>query len=291
MIPFTKMHGIGNDFVVLNGYELDLPEDAWPDLAREMCDRRFGVGSDGLIVVREGTLAKVEMLMLNPDGSPGGMCGNGTRCVYLWLLNHGMAQRGEALDLQVGSRLTRLEGLPDGRVRVDMGEPGLTRADVGMVGAQDEPFVDRGLDLGSVTIIGTAVSFGNPHFVAFVTDVDAVDLMRVGPQIERHPAFPLRTNVHFAQVVDKTHLRMRTWERGAGATLACGSGACAVTAAGVLTQRSLREIELVLPGGTLHMEYRADGKTLMTGEAEQSFTGRWWSSPVASAHPGRAVVG
>ena len=270
-IPFTKMHGIGNDFVFIDGVAVSLSDEELPELARKMCDRRFGIGSDGLIFIEpvEGLLFR--MRMLNPDGSDGGMCGNGVRCMARLLLDLGYVP-GPDLEIAVGDRLLHLKVLEDGRVRVDMGVAALTRGEIGIVGDPASDFVDQ--PVGEFT--ATGVSMGNPHIVIFVEDVDAVDLDRIGPLLETDTMFPNRTNVHVAQVVPGG-LKMRTWERGAGITLACGSGACSVGVAGFLTGRSGRHSTIQLRGGNLDIEYREDGHVFMTGPAETSFSGTWFA--------------
>ncbi|MCO5295497.1 MAG: diaminopimelate epimerase [Fimbriimonadaceae bacterium] len=281
MIPFTKMHGIGNDFVVVDAVASNPLEgrDA-AVLARAINDRRFGVGGDGLIVVDRPSDV-FRMRMFNPDGSESEMCGNGVRCVARLLKERGHADSPQiALDTGAG-RLT-LDLLEDRRVRVDMGPARLTRGAIGMTGAPDERFVDQPIAVGNTTLSGTAVGMGNPHLVLFVDDAGAVPLARLGAELEHHEAFPNRVNVHFVQVLDRSTLLQRTWERGAGATLACGTGACACAVAGFLTGRSDRRATLRLPGGELEIEYALDGRVLMTGPAETVFEGHWPFRPEPS---------
>lgn len=278
------MHGIGNDFVMVDAVAsnplagLDAAE-----LARRVNDRRHGVGGDGLIVVDRPSAEAFRMRMFNPDGSESEMCGNGVRCVARLLFEHGHLS-GEAVSLDTGAGRLRLDLLPGHKVRVDMGPARLTRGEIGMTGPPGESVIDqpitideRGRPVGKppTSLPGTAVGMGNPHWVLFVDDAQSVPLNVWGPMLERHPEFPNRVNVHFVQVVDRRTLVQRTWERGAGATLACGTGACACAVAGALTGRSEREVTVQLPGGELEIAYASDGHVFMTGPAETVFEGTW----------------
>lgn len=276
-IPFTKMHGIGNDFVFVDRFRVVLADEDLAEFARATCDRRYGIGADGLILVEpiealmqhDPTRPGFRMRMLNPDGSVGGMCGNGVRCMAKFLADNGYIS-GSDVEIAAADRLLHLVIQQDGRVCVDMGVAALTRGEIGIIGEADESFLEQPVG----EYIATAVGMGNPHIVIFVDDVDSVDLTRVGPILEHHESFRNRTNVHFAQPTAHG-LKMRTWERGAGITLACGSGACSVGVAGFLTGRSGRDVIVSLPGGDLHIEYREDGRVFMTGPAETSFEGVW----------------
>ncbi|AIE87926.1 diaminopimelate epimerase [Fimbriimonas ginsengisoli] len=266
MIKFTKMQGTGNDFVMVDAFrEKELPADL-PELARWACDRRFGIGGDGLILADPGSEAPFRMRMFNPDGSASEMCGNGIRCLARLLRDHGHTE-ADSVPVETGAGILTVELRPGG-VRVDMGRAKLSRQEIGMPGIG--PFVEEDLGNG---LRGTAVSMGNPHLVIFVDDVAAVDLVKLGRELEHHPLFPNRTNVHFVQVVDRQTLIQRTWERGAGITLACGTGACACAVAAVMTNRADRSVEIRLPGGNLHIDFDADGRVFMTGPAETVFEG------------------
>jgi diaminopimelate epimerase len=247
------------------------------ELARQVCDRKFGVGADGLILAERGSSAPFAMRMFNPDGSESEMCGNGVRCFALFLRDNGLTEAA-TIPVETGAGLLTLDVAEDGRVRVDMGPARLTRGEIGMTGPAGERFVAQ--PVAGTDRVGTAVSMGNPHLVVFVPDVEAVDLEREGRALEHHGLFPNRVNVHFVQVVSRTHLRQRTWERGAGATLACGTGACAVAVAGFLNGLSERAVTVSLPGGDLSVEYCEDGRVLMTGPAETVFVGEWPSGRV-----------
>ena len=271
MISFTKMQGIGNDFVMIDVLQDGLPNVDLHRLSRDVNDRRFGIGGDGLILVEQGQSAPFKMRMFNPDGSESEMCGNGVRCFAKLLVDHGHTD-GPAVDVETGAGVLRLVIIEGGQVRVDMGPARLTQGEIGMAGPSAERFLEQPVGLG---FQATAVSMGNPHLVIFVEDVEAIDLSAIGPKLERHELFPNRTNVHFVQVVDSGHLIQRTWERGAGQTLACGTGACAVGVAGFETSRSGRDVDIRLPGGVLRIEYAANGHVFMTGPAETVFVGRY----------------
>ncbi len=286
MISFVKMHGIGNDFILLDGIGSTLPSENFPDLARSLNDRRFGVGGDGLILVERGSSAPYRMRMFNPDGSEAEMCGNGIRCFAKLLKDRGYNEGG-AVDVDTGAGRLTVTVEPNGWVKVDMGQARLKRSEIPMTGKADETFVNEPLPVSEVIrfaicelrseIRATAVSMGNPHLVIFVDDVQKIDLEKLGPLLEHHEMFPKRINVHVAQVVDRQHLIMRTWERGAGITLACGTGACSVAVAGFLTGRSERNVDIRLPGGHLRLDYQEDGHVFMTGPAETVFVGEWLS--------------
>jgi len=256
VIPFTKMQGIGNDFVVLNVLEATPPN--LSELSRTLCDRHMGVGADGLILVGSRGAGLATMRMLNPDGSESDMCGNGLRCVAKWLHAIEFAGRDEPLSIETGGRTTEAILLPDGRVRVDMGPARI---------------LDASLTVDEWT--GFFLDVGNPHFVVFTESVEAVPLETVGPKLERHPAFPNRTNVHFVEVIDEQTICQRTWERGAGITLACGSGACACAVASRVSGRTSAVMTVHLPGGDLEIDASDETRVWMTGPAQVVFTGEF----------------
>ena len=279
---FTKMHGAGNDYVYVDCFAEAVPQNI-PELARRISDRRFGVGSDGLILICPSERADAEMRMFNADGSPAEMCGNGIRCVAKYLYDHGI-RRSETLSIESAGRTLSLElkvarGVVD-QVRVDMGEPVLIpekipttlRSPAGL----DGPVVDVPLAVAGRDLRVTCVSMGNPHCVTFV-DEPADDLvLGIGPQIEVDAHFPKRVNVEFVKVLTGRELQQRTWERGSGETLACGTGACAVCVAGVLTGRTGRDVLIHLRGGDLAIEWNEqDNHVYMTGPAVEVFTGDW----------------
>jgi len=272
MIRFTKMQGIGNDFVMVDTIASPLPALDLADLSRRANDRKFGVGGDGLILLERGESAPFRMRMFNPDGSESEMCGNGIRCFAKLLKDHGHVV-GDDVDVETGAGTLHLEVTPGGLIRVNMGKARLTRGEIGMTGPADERFQEQPVETSIGTLPATAVSMGNPHLVLFVADAAAVPLFEVGPELEHHPLFPQRTNAHFIQMLDRKTLLQKTWERGAGATLACGTGACASAVAAFITGRAEREVEVQLPGGSLWIDYRENGDVMMTGPAETVFVG------------------
>ncbi len=274
-MKFTKMHGIGNDYVYVNAFIERVSEPA--RLARAMSDRFTGVGSDGLILIGPSPAADARMEMYNADGSRGRMCGNGIRCVAKYVVEHGIAAGPElGIDTDAGIRSVscQLSGGKVESVRVNMGPPLLAPLDI-PVTVEGDRVVDRGMNIGGKVYPVTCVSMGNPHAVVFVDDPDAIELPIVGPAFERAPQFPESVNAHFASALSRTHVVARTWERGSGATRACGTGACAIGVAGVLTDRTERCITVSLPGGDLQIEWADDGCVYMTGPAVEVFTGDW----------------
>lgn len=271
------MHGIGNDFVMVNAFQDSRSDDAYADLARAMCDRRFGIGADGLILAAPGDSATLRMRMWNPDGSESEMCGNGVRCFAHFALAEGLAT-GPEIPVETGAGLLRLRLQPDGLVQVDMGVARLSTHEIGMNLAAAEGWVGQPISACGQEWLGTAVSMGNPHLVINLGSVAEIPLETWGPELERHPLFPRRVNVHFVQVNGPDEITMRTWERGAGITLACGTGACACAVASHLRGFTGREVLVHLPGGELHIRYAEDGHVFMTGPAAFVFTGEWHDS-------------
>ena len=280
---FTKMHGIGNDFVMVNCLGKD--GDALAEEARRQAaflnHRKFGVGGDGVILILKGKDAPFQMRMFNPDGSEAEMCGNGIRCFAKYVYDRGLTDGQTRLPIETGAGLLRVEvrAGADGKaqaVRVDMGQPVLRPADVPTtLGEGDAPAVDVPIQLPDGKVVRvTAVSMGNPHAVTYVNDVASYPVALVGPQMETHPAFPRRINTEFIEVLSEGEINFRVWERGAAETLACGTGACAATVAGVLTGRTARRVLVHLPGGDLDIEWSdADNHVYMTGAATEVFTG------------------
>jgi diaminopimelate epimerase len=287
---FVKMHGLGNDYIYVDCVRGGAPRDP-AKLSRVISDRHFGVGSDGLILIAPSERADVRMRMFNADGSEAEMCGNGVRCVAKYAYDHGLT-KNNPLTVETGRGVLTLHlEVRQGkvwRVRVDMGEPileadkipttlpGPRVVDWPLPKRPDEDaahawFEDCGLDPRL-----TCVSMGNPHAVLYCRDVARVPLAQVGPALENAPWFPKRINVHFVQVQSPGEATVRTWERGSGATLACGTGACAVCVAGVLTGRTARRLTAHLPGGDLELEWsEADNRVYMTGPAVEVFSGDW----------------
>ncbi len=274
---FTKMHGIGNDYVYVSTFHQQMPDDP-AKLAVAVSDRHTGIGGDGLILIMPSEQADARMRMFNADGSEGEMCGNGIRCVAKYLHDHGLVRKSQ-ISIETGRGVLTLDleiarGKVE-RVRVNMGNPIFEPACIPTL-LSGEPPIDAPISVDGREFAATVVSMGNPHAVLYVDDVDAFPLEEVGPRIEKHEAFPKRVNVHIVQVIEPGEVRMRTWERGSGITLACGTGACAVCVAGVLTGRSGRKILAHLPGGDLELEWRDDrAPVLMTGPATEVFSGEW----------------
>jgi diaminopimelate epimerase len=276
-LPFTKMHGAGNDFVVLDGIRTELPPLA--PLAAPLLDRHLGVGGDQLLVVRESRLADFRMEIFNPDGSQVEMCANGIRAFYKYLRDRGHTEADE-IGVETLGGVVRPRWAGENRVTVDMGQPVLTPAKIPTtIAAGDGPVLDVPLDVGGERLLVSSVSMGNPHAVVEVGDPDTAPVERLGPLLENHPGFPNRVNVEFVTAVDRGRIRQRTWERGTGETLACGSGACAVAVVSMLRGVVDRSVQIELRGGELAITWeRDDAHVLMTGPAEEVFQG---SFPVA----------
>jgi diaminopimelate epimerase len=277
MMRFSKMHGLGNDYVYVSTFDQPAPSDP-SKLAIAVSDRHFGIGADGLILIMPSDRADARMRMFNADGSEGEMCGNGVRCVAKYIRDRGLVMK-DRVTIETGRGVLTLDlemaGDAVRRVRVDMGTPILDPAAIPTL-LEGRPPIDATLRVGDREFAVTAVSTGNPHAVIYVDDVAAFPLETLGPRIEHHPAFPRRVNVHVVEVFEPGEVRMRTWERGSGITLACGTGACAVCVAGVLTGRSARRVLAHLPGGDLELEWHDDdAPVFMTGPATEVFSGEW----------------
>lgn len=274
-IEFYKMHGTGNDFVVIDCIQQPLNEATLPNLARKICDRHFGVGADQLLLVHPSEEADFRFQIFNSDGSEAEMCGNGIRCFAKFVFDHGNTCKEKfAIETLAGIQNVQLK-LEDGHiatVEADMGKPHL-RPDEIPVQADSEIVKDYPIVVDGEQMRFTAVSIGNPHCVIFVDDLNQVPVESWGRKIEHHPLFPHRTNVEFVEVVDTDEVRVRVWERGTGMTLACGTGACASLVAASLTERTLRKAVIQLPGGGLLVEWRDDGHVYLTGPAVEVFSG------------------
>ncbi|MBX6773165.1 MAG: diaminopimelate epimerase [Chloroflexi bacterium] len=275
-MKFVKMHGTGNDFILIDARHG--PARAWPALARAMCDRHFGIGADGLLLVQESQMADARMVMYNPDGSEAEMCGNGIRCFAKYLYDQGITRRTD-MTVETAAGIKRLEievhhGHAE-RVTVDMGAPVFDPASIPVDTDRPEA-IDLPLMVDGRALSLTAVSMGNPHAVHFLDEaVSAFPLERIGPLVERDPLFPRRVNFEIARIRGSSEVDVRVWERGAGLTLACGTGACAVFAAarrkGLVENRAC----LHLPGGDLDLREGPNGHILMAGPAVLVFTGDW----------------
>jgi diaminopimelate epimerase len=272
-LRFTKMHGAGNDFVVLDGVRDALPPIA--PLAARLCDRHLGIGADQLLVVRPSASADFRMEIWNADGSQVEMCANGIRAFYKYLRDRGHTDRDE-IGVETLSGVVRPRWAGADRVTVDMGLPVLAPAKIPTTLASGEgPVLDVPLDIAGETLRVSSVSMGNPHAVVYVDDPETAPVERWGPALERHPAFPNRVNAEFVRVLDRGRIQQRTWERGAGETLACGSGACAVAVVSMLRGAVDRAVRVELRGGVLEIRWPGDQAHVeMTGPAAEVFTGR-----------------
>jgi diaminopimelate epimerase len=275
-LPFVKMHGAGNDFVVLDGIAQALPADL-ESLCRRLADRHFGVGADQVLILRPARdeSADFRMDIYNQSGEEVEMCGNGIRALFKFLRDRGYTRADEVAVETLGG-LVRPRWVGRDRVRVDMGRPILEPAKIPTgLGSGAGPVLDAPLELpDGRTLRVSSVSMGNPHAVIEVDDVERAPLETVGPLVERHPAFPNRVNVEFVRVLDPRRIRQRTWERGVGETLACGSGACATAVTAMLRGVAERAVSVELPGGTLEIEWAGEGEPVfMTGPAAEVFTG------------------
>ncbi|HNR87855.1 MAG TPA: diaminopimelate epimerase [Spirochaetota bacterium] len=275
-MPFTKMHGIGNDYLYLDARTRAVKNPG--RLSREMSDRHFGVGSDGLILVMKSKRADFRMRIFNPDGSEAEMCGNGIRCFAKYVYDRRFTKKTVmAIETMAGIMPVRVS-VRGGKVSaatVDMGEPVLQRERIPMIGAPGM-VIDEPLPLDGVRFNVTSLSMGNPHAVIYVEDVERFPVEKYGPLIERHDLFPNRTNVEFVEVVNDREIIQRTWERGTGETLACGTGASAAVVAGCLSRNAARSVTVRLRGGALRVEWKErDNRVYLTGPAVEVFEGSW----------------
>ena len=275
-MKFTKMHGIGNDYVNVNCFE-EIVEDP-AAVARFVSDRHFGIGSDGLILIKPSEAADCEMDMYNLDGSQGAMCGNGIRCVAKYAYDYGIVHKTQ-ISVATRSGIKYLDlTVKDGKVsqvKVNMGAPILTASQIPVVSEKEE-VINEPLEVNGETYYITAVSMGNPHAIVYMTDVDHLDIEKIGPSFENHVAFPDRVNTEFVEVLDEHTVKMRVWERGSGETLACGTGACAVAVASILNERvdGDKPVTVKLLGGDLEIYWnRQENLVYMTGPATTVFDG------------------
>ena len=275
-MKFTKWQGIGNDFVIVNGFQEKI--DDYPSKAIEVCDRHFGIGADGLVLALPSEIADFRMRIFNSDGSEAEMCGNVTRCFARYVYENGLTTKTE-LTIETLAGIIKPKLLfENGNVKavcVDMGEPRLKRGEIPMIGNPEDRAVNVPLIVGDKTYEVTCVSMGNPHCIIFDDNAEELDLQALGRPIETHPAFPRKTNVEFVKVIDRKTLRMRVWERGAGITLACGTGTCATVVAAVLNGKTDREVLVHLDGGDLFIEWREDNHIYKTGPAVEVFRGEY----------------
>lgn len=273
-MKFTKMHGCGNDYVYVNCFEETV--DDRPALARFVSNRNFGVGSDGLICICPSDNSDFKMDMYNLDGSHAEMCGNGIRCVAKYVYDKGLTDK-TTLQIESGKSVKTLDlNIEDGKVstvRVDMGEPEL-RPQFIPIAEHGRSFINRPVVVGDEEYNVTAINVGNPHAVVFVDDVDSFDVGVIGPKFENHPLFPEKVNAEFVQIIDRSTVRMRVWERGSGETMACGTGATACAAAAILNGLTENKVKVILNGGELLIEWdKKKNRLFMTGPAVTVFDG------------------
>ena len=273
-MKFTKMHGLGNDYIYVNCFEekIDNP----PAVARFVSDRHFGIGSDGLIMINPSQTADFEMEMYNADGSRGEMCGNGIRCVAKYVYDYGLTDKTQiSVETLGGIKYLDLT-VEDGKVslvKVDMGKPEL-EADLIPIISEREQVIDEPIEVDGKEYHMTGVSMGNPHTVIYVDDVKNLDLEKIGPKFENHERFPKRINTEFVRCIDRHTVEMRVWERGSGETLACGTGACAVAVSSILNNLTDTQVTVKLLGGDLQIEWdKEKDRVFMTGPAKVVFDG------------------
>ena len=264
---FVKMHGLGNDFVVIEDFEDYITE--YSLLASNVCRRRWSVGADGLVLIQNSSRADVRMRMFNPDGSEAEMCGNALRCVAEYM----HTRKGEKhVTVETGAGIQKAEIISDGWVCVDMGPPKWDGQEI-PVKTENQQALHEVVEIEGNKLKFTAVSMGNPHCVIFVDDMEQIPWEYWGSLLEWHPKFPQGVNVEFVQITNPHEVEVKVWERGAGATLACGSGACAVASAGIYTERLISPVEVRLPGGSLRIRWAPGENVHMEGPAEEVFKG------------------
>lgn len=275
IIPFTKMEGAGNDYVYVNTFKVDLPEDKIPEIARIVSDRHYGVGSDGLILICPSDVADAQMRMFNADGSESEMCGNGIRCVAKYVHDHKLINGlSTSIETLAGIKYIDMFIGDDRKVskaRVNMGQPKFDTNDFPYT--WDKPN-EYEIEANGQSYLINSVSMGNPHAVIFVNDVDNFDVDTVGQVLESHPAFPNRCNIEFAQVVSNELVKKRVYERGSGETMACGTGACATAVVCIKLGKTRERVDLELLGGTLTIEYSEGSDVYMTGPCREVFSGK-----------------
>lgn len=275
-MEFTKMHGIGNDYIYFNCLEKELENPK--ELAIKLSDRHFGVGGDGIIMILPSDKADFRMRMFNADGSEGEMCGNATRCIGKYVYDKGLTNK-EVITLETLAGIKTLKlNVKDGKVvsvEVNMGKAIIEAKEIPVIFNKDT-VINETIVVDNNDYNITCVSMGNPHCIVYMNDIDHLDLKEIGPKFENNPIFPERINTEFVEVINENTLKMRVWERGSGETLACGTGACAVTVASVLNNYCKRdeEITVKLLGGDLKIKYLSNGLVYMTGPAEFVFEGR-----------------
>lgn len=275
-MKFTKMHGLGNDFIIIDnrsGLNLD-----YPRLAKNLCRRRFSIGADGILVILNSEKADIRMRVFNSDGSEAEMCGNGIRCFARYIYEKKiLSKKSISVETPAGIIKPQIVDNPedpdDLLIRVDMGKPALRRNEIPMTGEDTPRVLDEKIEVNGDEFFISAVSMGNPHCIIFVDEITDHLIRHISPLIENHPVFPRKTNVEFARFIEPRHVKVRVWERGAGETLACGTGACAVVIAGIMKKMLDNKVKVSLPGGDLLIEWDKTGNIYMTGPAVEVFSG------------------
>ena len=276
-MDFIKMHGIGNDFILIDCIKQSFTDEELSKIAVGACHRNFGIGSDGLILVCTSEVCDFKMRMLNPDGSEAEMCGNGIRVFAKYIYDYKLSEKEEiTVETLAGVKIIKIfaEKGKCNYVQVDMGEPRLNPKKIPVLGFEGENVINQVLVVDDIPFNITCVNMGNPHCVTIVNNADDIDLSYYGPLIENHSQFPERTNVEFIEILDRENVKMRVWERGAAETLACGTGACASAVAAMLNNKTEKKVNMHLAGGDLVIEWTDEGRVLMTGPAEEVFVGK-----------------
>lgn len=275
-MKFTKMHGCGNDYIYVNGFQEKIATEDKPQLVRYLSDRHFGIGGDGVIFINPSTEADFEMEMYNADGSRAEMCGNGIRCVAKYVFDYGLTEQTDISIVSFGKTkyltLTVEQGKVS-KVRVNMGAPELIAGEVPVI-SENQTVVNEEIVVKNQTYYMTCVSMGNPHAIVFMDDVAQLDIEAIGPFFENHERFPRRTNTEFVRVIDRNHVEMRVWERGTGETLACGTGCCATVVACALNNLTDCNVNVKVLGGSIDITWDREANLVyMTGPAETVFDG------------------
>jgi diaminopimelate epimerase len=273
-VNFTKLQATGNDFVLVDAAGL---EQDWASLARAMCHRHFGIGADGLLLLLPSEVADFRMRVFNSDGSEAEVCGNGLRCFARYVIAHGLADADKGLTIETTAGIRKVKSHGGHRFEVDMGVPRFKPEEIPVsIKVDIIPILDYRINVKGKELLLNFVSLGNPHGVCFVEDsVADFPLSELGPLIEHHQLFPQRLNFEVAQVLSRREIRARVWERGVGESLSCGSGACAVAVAAQLHGYVDSQVEVILPGGRLGVEWDGKGEVYLSGSAELVFTGEW----------------
>lgn len=277
-LNFIKMHGLGNDFILINSTREKIEGIKLHSLAIEICDRHFGVGADGLLILWPSEKADFRMQIINSDGSEAEMCGNGIRCFALYVYENS-EEKKEVISVETKAGIVIpaiiVEDNTIQGIEVDMGVPRLKRSQIPMLGDEKEKVLNEEIKINNQTFKFTAVSMGNPHCIIFADNLDAINLEDIGPKIETNALFPESTNVEFVKVLNRNEIEVKVWERGAGVTLACGTGACAAVVAANLNNKTDKNVLVHLPGGDLAIAWEEDNHITMRGPAEKVFEGKY----------------